>query len=242
MNDIGLAIPSMRPAGIRCLLSDIQNQTLKANKIVIVDNHETGLGDLKKSFPDLPIEIIDFGKNVGPCFVWNMMMRMPQTYVGTFNDDVRIQKGLFEKCVHIFNSHPNVGVISPKHIEAWPLPKEKENGFAVRRIHGKGKAGGFLMRGKMARKMPLIDPRFFMYFNDSWIGRWTLGMGYIWTMCVDTFLHHDAHHSAEHRNSEYIKWCRQIVKKERKIWDADYKWRPEKFAYWDKKKARNSRQ
>jgi len=241
-DEIGLAIPSMRPMGIRKLLGDIQKQTHRVKKIIVVDNYETGLGNLKQEFPALPLEIIDFGRNVGPCYVWNMMMRMPFKFVGTFNDDVRIQKDLFSKCIHIFNSHPNVGVISPKHLSTWPLPREKKNGFAVRRIHGKGKAGGFLMRGKMANKMPLIDERFFMYFNDSWIGRWTLGMGYIWTMCVDSFLYHDPHHSAKHRDSEYIKWCRQVVTEERKIWDADYKWHPEKFGYWDEKKAANSRQ
>jgi hypothetical protein len=199
-------------------LEDIRLQSHKIDKVFVVDNGEDKLVKYipYHTWDDEPsprLEIRDYGKNIGTNAVWNLGLRTKADFVMFFPDDMRFDHDFVKKCIYTFND-PNVAVVSAKIIP-WEeeLPKGKENEFRCGRTCGHGKAGVFMIRGSVARELPLIPKEYFIFFGDDWIDfHVRLRMRKIWTELRWSCARHDYGSGV----SAYLK--KTVLKEEREHW------------------------
>ena len=223
---IHIVIPTVRTKQIFELLEDICIQTVIPDKITIVDNSKEKIDrKLLSKFP-LNIEILDFGKNLGPNAVWNLILSEEQDYdyVGFGADDYRLNPYLFEKLVAVLERNKKVGVVCPIIIEKAPLPKEEREELSWISVHGKGNSSIVLIPKDIAIKIPKIPEELFVFFGDNWISHFILTvLGLHWVRLCKCFIHHNSttgvsgkmkvRSALEHERKSYHKIIEDIKNK-----------------------------
>jgi hypothetical protein len=173
---ISFIIPSMRPIMVKRVLHDLDNQTLKPDRVVLVDNSTRFVNDTRYEYD---LEIIRPGKNLGTNPVWNMGLRLEADYCGLLGDDYRLEPQMIEKLLYglflVCNGRPT-GATVPEIIQQKkrkPLNNKStliNNTVGIHLGRGKGQCSAVLMRKEVAHKVPLIPDHFNIFFGDNWIG------------------------------------------------------------------------
>jgi len=207
--------PCMRPKQMIDALYDISQQSVKVDSVFVVDNNpEDSLKDyLRGEQVGVSLQILDYGENIGTNAVWNLGLRSKADFIMFFPDDMRFDHHFIKKAIHTFDD-PNVAVVSAKIIP-WEeqLPKGKKDAYRCGRCCGHGKAGVFMIRGSVAREMPLIPEEFFIFFGDDWIDfHVRLKMKKIWTELRWSCARHDYGSGV----SAYLK--KTVLREERRHW------------------------
>ena len=213
-------VPCMRPKQMIGVLEDIRLQSHKIDRIIIVDNGEDKLLNYIPYYtwedepsPSPRLQIRDYHANIGTNAVWNLGLRSKADFIMFFPDDMRFDYHFVKKAIHTFDD-PNVAVVSAKIIP-WEeqLPKGKEDAYRCGRCCGHGKAGVFMIRGSVAREIPLIPEEYFIFFGDDWIDfHVRLKMKKIWTELRWSCARHDYGSGV----SAYLK--KTVLREERRHW------------------------
>lgn len=171
---ISAFVPCTRPDEMLGVLDDLLSQATPIDKIVIVDNNPNsrlkncaGFEKYRESCPH--VTIIEAAENIGTNAVWNMGLCSECDFVLFVPDDMRFDSHFTKKALHVFKDQ-NVGIVSARIIP-WelPLPQNAEENYECRRVAGHGRAGVFIVRGTVARKIPAIPSELFIFFGDDWI-------------------------------------------------------------------------
>ena len=84
------------PIQVDRVLHDLNNQTLKPDFVMLVDNSTQYV---RKRDYDYDLIIKRPGKNLGTNPVWNMALRLDADYVGIIGDDYRLEPQMIEKLI-----------------------------------------------------------------------------------------------------------------------------------------------
>lgn len=173
---IEFVIPSMRPIMVKRVLHDLNNQTLKPDRVVLVDNSTRFVNSEQY---DYELEIVRPEKNLGTNSVWNIALRLDSDYCGILGDDYRLEPQMVEKLLFgLFLKYNGrvAGATVPQIVQQRkrvPLRSKETNINDVRGIclgSGKGQCSAVLMVKEVAHRVPLIPKQFKVFFGDNWIG------------------------------------------------------------------------
>lgn len=153
---IAIVIPTLnRPLELQKILMDIEMQSLKPKKTIIVDSSPiTTLvysGSLNVDVVATPIKSAAVQRNIGIERI--MSSKNKYDYVAFLDDDVRINSDYFEKLVHFIREKNAIGVSGV----ARPLHKERQFFNPLLRIIGfNGEEGSVT---KAAINLPVRNPQ-----------------------------------------------------------------------------------
>lgn len=173
---ISFVIPSMRPIMVRRVLHDLNNQTLLPTRVILVDNSTQYFSNTKYLY-DLVVERPS--KNLGTNPVWNMALRLEDTYCGILGDDYRLEPTMVEKMVYGLNikyDGVEAGAVVPEIIQQEKRRPIKTKNIRLEHLRGlllgtgKGKCSAVLMKREVANAVPLIPDHYNIFFGDNWIG------------------------------------------------------------------------
>ena len=171
---ISAFVPCTRPDRMIEALDDAMAQSVPIDSIIVVDNkpenrlyHHKPESWWRDRYPNVSIIVSEI--NIGTNAVWNMGLRSHADYILYFPYDMRFDPHFTKKAIYTFKDE-RVGIVSAKII-LWEesLPKGVDESYKCGRVAGHGKAGVFMIRGELARKMPLIPSALFIFFGDDWL-------------------------------------------------------------------------
>lgn len=218
---IDALVPCTRPERLIDALHDINSQSVKVDSILVVDNGEYEKKNRLIDYKPLPwwrenypnLILWRFGKNIGTNAAWNIGLRSEADFIVFFPDDMRFDHHFVKKAIYVFQD-PNVAVVSAKIIP-WEedLPKGYDDHYRCGRTCGHGKAGVFMIRGTVARALPLIPDEYFIFFGDDWIDfHVRLRMRLIWTELRWSCARHD------YGSGVSADLKKTVLREERKHW------------------------
>lgn len=185
---ITFVIPSMRPNKVKRTLHDLNHQTLRPSRVILVDNSTRFVNGDKY---DYELEIRRPKENLGTNPVWNIALRLKDDYCGILGDDYRLEPTMVEKFVfalHLqYGNSVRAGAVVPDIVQKKRgiIKEDKIDLSFVRGLllgSGKGQCSAVLMKGEIARSIPLIPDDFKIFFGDNWIGYHiihTLALGFV---------------------------------------------------------------
>lgn len=217
---VAYVMPCMRPMEALCVLEDLNNQTLKPNYVLLVDNG----GDFMpvKEY-DFDFEIHRPGENIGTNAVWNMCLKLDADYVGIVADDLRLSDCLIDKSIKVLNekhgkkNRVTAGCVTANVVKALPLPEyDPDNLEVINCATGKGKAGTVLMKKEIAQKIPPIPCDLFkIFFGDNWLSfHLKKKIGVAWLLLRDCYIYHKPGQNQVSRKLRY----KFVLERERRLW------------------------
>jgi SAM-dependent methyltransferase len=109
-------VPIIKKKWLKSILSDIQNNTVWPDEILVIDNSNAGVGEsVCEKFPLLPIRYLSQETNLGVNASWNLGAAEAKTeLVSILNDDLELPSGFFESTIRTFESVQAVGLVAPQ--------------------------------------------------------------------------------------------------------------------------------
>ncbi len=194
---ISFVIPSMRPIMVRRVLHDLNNQTLLPTRVILVDNSTQYFSNTKYLY-DLVVERPS--KNLGTNPVWNIALRLEDTYCGILGDDYRLEPTMVEKMVYGLNikyDGVEAGAVVPEIIQQEKRRPIKTKNIRLEHLRGlllgtgKGKCSAVLMKREVANAVPLIPDHYNIFFGDNWIGHHIIHkLGLAFVQLYPCFIYH----------------------------------------------------
>lgn len=206
---IEFLMPVMRPQMALLILEDLINQTLKPDKLTIVDNG----GDFKlhKKYP-FEIELIKPGYNIGTNQAWNKIFDIKADYIGLVPDDCRLDKNLIKILKDGLLLYNDIGASTATIFKNdIGLQARTDHIYGIQ-VSGKGHFGAILFKKCILDQLPLIPKEFKIFFGDNWLGWWITQIGYkIYEMSVGI--------THKHKTDLKVKLnYPEVIEQERIIW------------------------
>lgn len=175
---IGFVLPCMRPIMVDRVLHDLQNQTLKPDFVILVDNSTKYVR--KEIKYDYDLQIVRPGKNIGTNQAWNIALRLNADYCGFVGDDYRLDYTMIEKlvyglCIKHGPSDVMAGATVPTLLQQRKRTPPENTHIKLEQVKsdllktGKGQSAAVLMRKRVAHDIPEIPKCFKIFFGDNWI-------------------------------------------------------------------------
>lgn len=220
---IAFVIPSIRPITVNRVLHDLDNQTLRPTRVLLVDNSTRF--DSSVDCYRYHLEVVRPKENLGTNPVWNLALRFEEDYCGILGDDYRLEPTMVEKLLfglHLkYHNSIEAGMTVPEIVQQ-KRRKPPENTYCdlgnVRGINlgtGKGKCSAVLMKREIAHSIPFIPDHFKIFFGDNWIGYHICKMGLGVIQLVPCYIYHTPGASNVSASLNYAG----TLKKERIHWN-----------------------
>lgn len=215
---VGLILPSIRPEKVKSIIEDLCRQTVKPDKVFIIDNGcNIDYFDIKlisKGF-----QLICLGYNIGCNAAWNYMFDLDTDYVGAMADDLRLDPHMIEimiKALHMKFCKKSTGIVTATTSMHLYYPKANINNIRGHQVESRKNCGAFLMKKCTANCIPPIPKVFFNYYGDNYFGFWmnALDLAFI---KLNVPIVHRASDNLEYEKKKFKK----PVKTEFKYW-KDY--------------------
>jgi hypothetical protein len=187
----------MRPNQVKRVLHDLDNQTVRPTRVLLVDN-STHFINNKSYYYEL--EIIRPRKNIGTNPVWNLALLLKEDYCGILGDDYRLEPYMVEKLIwglHIrHDKDTTAGATVPEIIQERRRGNHREHHSDIQSCRGrllgtgKGQCSAVLMRQEVAHSIPPIPDHFNIFFGDNWISYHIIKMGLGFVRMTPCFIYH----------------------------------------------------
>lgn len=215
---ISILLPVMRPRQVLSVLSDLNDQIIIPNRVVLVDN--SGKFDLRSAFDGqyrYHLDVIRPGENIGVNKVWNMMWDKKfeeYEYIGVLGDDYRLNKYSLLRMLHILQN-TTLKAVTCLIKQGTHLPPDPSGlGISVEVVRAKGHLGFSLFnREWLVKNVPRIPSQFKVFFGDDWIGYHIQYAKENVNCLTDTVITH-----YHYEDISFDIGTREILREERIIW------------------------
>lgn len=219
---VGMVLPVMRKQSALKVLDLLNDQTIKLDKLVIVDQ-ENQLGDTDFSFyPDIKVIAPPRG-NIGTNQAWNKMwtsFNKSFDYVGLIGDDYTFGPDLIEGLINGFLLDAEAGGTTATIFKNRPI-NFKDKALDIRQVPGKGHMGASLFTREVIHEIPRIPKKFFIFYGDNWIGYWIKRLGKTFVE-VKVGIRHDSSDDLSNlldyktilrsESKTWNSWCNNLIK------------------------------
>lgn len=219
MDKLTVVIPVMRWDLVIDLLRDICSNTILPSKILVINN-----AIKPNNIPrfNVPIEILDFGKNIGVNAAWNYAFTNSEknSHVSILNDDIRIKQHFFENVISVISFSKNIGVVCPRTVHyqsEFRSSSEKLYSYpdagVIPTVMSKREGWAFTIRNSLLEQLPLIPDELFIFCGDDWIWTWAHELKFIWAKDISNVIYHQIGGSLRRKENKHL---RALLKKEKR--------------------------
>ena len=166
---LSVVVPIIGDKWLRGFLQCLQNQTVPAQEIIVIDNSGEEIGrSVCETFAELPIRYLPQSQNLGVNASWNLgVAESSSSFVSILNDDILIPDEFVEAILQTFDQYRNVGLIVPQTQASRSGVKFEDIPFVVRRLTQR-EGWAFSVRKDAWEPIP---PQFFTFCGDDFAFR-----------------------------------------------------------------------